>query len=75
MRGMSSTKEYLTRETLALVCGGLDGARWAERARHHGIKASMARNSLRLQYSDEDPNIRRGAVPVVRLAPIDRPMY
>ena len=31
--------------------------------------------ALRVQYDTEDPGIRRGGSPVIRLAPVGRPLW
>lgn len=56
------------------IPGGLDSV-WARSSRDLHFEVERARAGLRLRYDDESPAIRRGASPVIRLAPTGRPTW
>ena len=51
------------------------GTAWEQYRKDNYFACQRAEAALRLQYSDDDPGVRRAAASVIRLAPIGRPRW
>ena len=77
IRGMTGAREWFRARTLELCCRILSTSPdsvWARKATDYMYEARNSRARLVFQYTTDTPDIRRGASPVTRLSPIDRPI-
>jgi len=76
IRGMTGAREWIRTEALMRCCRALatdqDGI-WMAKATDYRYEHRAADAALVVQYSTDDPSIRRGVSPVIRLAPVGRP--
>lgn len=78
IRGMTGMKAYLRNAALALCCNALstsNDSEWRTKADFYRDSAELSLARMKIQYSDEDAGIKRGASPIIRLAPVGRPIW
>jgi len=78
IRGMTGTREWLRTKILMLCCRALatsDNSVWARKATDYRYEHRLAVANLKIQYTSDPASIRRGGSPVIRLAPVGRPVF
>ncbi len=77
IRGMTGTREWLRTLVLMRCCRALSTApddAWSRKATDYRYEHKTAEAKLVFQFDSDSAGTRRGASPVIRLAPVGRPL-
>jgi hypothetical protein len=78
IREVTGYRDWLLTRALQLAVGtisfGADST-WAQQSKALHFEMLKVQAALRVQYDTDNPGIRRGASPVIRLAPVGRPLW
>ena len=77
VREITGYRDWLLQRALLHCIGTISygpDSSWAQFRKERFQEWRQAEGQMRLQYDDESPQIRRGGSPVVRLAPVGRPL-
>jgi hypothetical protein len=76
IRGMTGAREWIRTEALMRACRALataDDSVWFQKATDYRYEHRAADAALVVQFSNDDPGVRRGTSNRIRLAPVRRP--
>lgn len=78
IRGMTGAREWLRTLALSRSCrtlGTTEDSVWMTKAADYMQEHRLAQATLKLQDETMDPGVRSGMSPIIRLAPMNRPLF